>query len=521
MPIKKERFSVVQSNLVEAIDIDDSVGRSVPINMNFTETGYLTKDTGFSLFGDTEATNIVHSIFNFEKKDGTSYFLGVRGTKIVKYNTSTGLWEDTTKTVTANAEMGWIVDSAGDILYGCNAVESLFTYDGTTFTDYATAPKGNILEIFEDRLYVAGVTAEPRTVYVSKDGDLKDFSTSVVVKPLGTDKITALENYYGFLLVFKEESIWKLTRYYETAGGANTWLHKQDLQSGNYGAASRQSVVWVENDLWFFTGKEVRAFGFKDQQTGILGMNESVISEPIKETLSRIPSNNIPKAACYYNNRRFYLAVSLTTGVDENNTVFVCHNLYSNAWTKYVGRDKSKSKQIYSIGNTIYSVKNTAPYAILKWDDSVLNDNGVAITGSVTFKKIEDKDFNLFNIYRYLDLMFKNLSSKIGVTIYSDKSDFRFSKSKSFYIGLTAEDELGSLGETPFGQALWGDSFGEEGAVSPFIKRRISFLSKAQTITIKVESSDLGGTFTIAQFAVYGFKQNKDTFPSAGIVSIK
>ena len=519
MPIKKTRFSIVQDNMVEAIDIDDSKGRSVPINMNFIESGYLTKDTGFSLFGATETTNKVHSIFNYEKKNGTSYFLGVRGTKVVKYNATTSLWEDTTKTVTADAKMGWIVDSAGDLLYACNAVESLFTYDGTTFTDYASAPKGNILEIFEDRLYVAGVIAEPRTLYCSDTGTLNAFTAGTTIKPLGVDKITALENYYGFLLVFKEETIWKVTRIYETV--LTAWIHKQELQSGNYGACSRQAVTWVENDLWFFTGKEVRAFGFKDQQTGVLGMNESVISETIKETLLEIPSGNLVNVACFYNNRRFYLVVSLDTNSIINNTVFVCHNLYSNVWTKYTNRDKSKSDQLYAIDGTIYSVKNTTPYAILKWDDTILNDNGVAITSSVTFKKVEDKDFNLYNIYRYLDLMFKNLNGKIEVTIYQDKSDLRTSKSKSFYIGTTAEDELGSLGETPFGQALWGDSFGEEGAVSPFIKKRVSFLSKAQSLTVKLGNSDLNDTFTVAQFAIYGMKQEKETFSPGGIVSVK
>ena len=518
MPLKKTKFSIVQDNMVEAIDIDDSRGRSVPVNMNFIESGYLTKDTGFSLFGAAETTNKVHSIFNYEKKDGTSYFLGIRGTKVVKYNTSTSLWEDTTKTVTADAKMGWITDSAGDLLYDCNAVDSLFTFNGTTFTDYASAPKGNILEIFEDKLYVAGVTAEPRTVYYSNSGTLSTFTGTDIFKPLGVDKITALENYYGFLLVFKQDSIWKISRVQDTLG---TYYNKQELQSGNYGACSRQSVVWVENDLWFFTGKEVRAFGFKDQQTGVLGMNESVISETIKETLLGIPSGNLPNVACFYNNRRFYLSVCLNANATINDTVFVCHNLYSNAWTKYTGRDKSKSEQLYAIDGTIYSVKNVTPFAILKWDDSILNDNGTAITSSVTFKKVEDKDFNLFNIYRYLDLMFKNLQAKIEVIVYSDKSDIRSSKSKSFYIGESAEDSDGALGETPFGNAWVADSWGEEYNQSPFIKRRVSFLSKAQSLTIKISNIGLTDQFTISQFALYGMKQPKNQFTPSSIISIK
>lgn len=518
MPIKKEKFSIIQDNMVEAIDVDDSAGRSVPINMNFIETGYLTKDTGFSLFGATESTNPVRNIFNFKKKNGTSYFLGVRGTKVVKFNTTTSLWEDTTKTVTADAVMGWVVDSAGDILYACNAVDSLFTYDGTTFTDYASAPKGNILEIFEDKLYVAGVTAEPRTVYYSNSGVLSTFTGTDVFKPLGVDKITALKNYYGFLLIFKENSIWRMSRVQDNLG---TYYNKQELQSGTYGACSRGAVVWVENDLWFFTGKEVRAFGFKDQQTGVMGMNESVISEPIKETLKNIPDSNLPYIYTYYNNRRYYLAVSLSSNSDINTTIFVCHTLYSNSWTKYTDRDKSKSSEIYAIDNVVYSVKNVTPFAVLKWEDDTLDDNGTAITSSVTFKKVEDKDFNLYNVYRYLDLMLKNLQGKIEITIYSDKSDIRSYKSKTFYVGEDADDMDGSLGETPFGNAWVADSFGEDNQSSPFIKKRVSFLSKAQSLTVKLLNNGLTDEFTIAQFAIYGFKEPKNQFSPSGIVSIK
>lgn len=502
--------------MVEAIDVDDSRGRSVPINMNFIETGYLTKDTGFSLSGATE-TDEIHSMFNYERKDGTSYFIRVKGTKVQLFNTTTLLWADTSKTVTTGARMGYAVYN--NTLYCSNAVDTAFTWDGTTFTDVAAIPKGNILAIFEDRLYVAGVTAEPLTVYYSGVGTPGTFSGTDLFQPLGVDIITGLENYYGFLLIFKKKSIWKVSRVQDTLG---TYYNKQELQSGKYGACSRKSIVWVENDIWFFTGKEVRAFGFKDQQTGVLGINASVISEPIKETLLTMSESALPSVSCHYNNRRFYLSVSLSTSTPTvNDTLFVCHTLYKNSWTKYTSRDKAKTSEMYSINGTVYSCKNVTPYAVLKWDDSLLNDNSTAITGTVTFKKVEDKDFNLFIIYRYLDLMFKSLSGKISVTIYQDKSDVRTSQGKIFYIGQTLEDELGSLGETDFGESLVADSFGQEVISSPFIKRRVSFLSKAQSLTISLSNSGLSETFTIAQFALMGMKQEKTTFAPGGIISIR
>lgn len=517
MPLKKDKFSIIQNDMSKAIDVDDSRGRSVPINMNFIETGFLTKDTGFSLSGATETTSI-HSLYNYKKKDGTSYFIRAKGTKIQKYNTTTLLWEDTTKTITADKKFAYVVYK--DTLYASNATDTVWTWDGTTFTDRSAIPKGNIMEVFESRLYVSGVTAEPLTVYYSNAGDfVSAWGVADLFQLLGVDKVTNLKNYYGFLLVFKEQSIWKVSLVEVTTG---VFVPKQDLQSNNYGACSRTAVTWVENDLWFFTGREVRAFGFKDQQTGVLGINTSVLSEDIKETLNTIPVTNYPYINVYYNNRRFYLSVGLSsTTYTLNDNLFVCHTLYGNSWTKYIGRDKNKTSEMISIDNTVYSVKNITPYAVLKWDDTLLNDNSTAISCSVTFKKVEDKDFNLFNIYRYLDLMFKNLTAKITITIYQDKSDIRTSKSKIFYIGLTTEDELGSLGETDFGESLVADSYGENPESAPFIKRRVSFLSKAQSLTIKLANDGLSETFTIAEFALMGMKEEKKTFAPSGIVSIK
>jgi hypothetical protein len=517
MPLKTDEFVLVQDNLSKASDVDDSRGRSVPVNMNFIEEGYIAKDTGCELFGATETT-LTHSPFQYRKKNGTTYIIRVKGTKLQTYNTSTGLYADTASspTFTAGARMGYIVYENN--LYLGNAVESLYKWDGTTFTEYASAPKGNILEIFEDRLFVSGVTAEPLTVYYSAIGDPVDFSNAaLVLQPLGTDHITKLENYYGQLLIFKEKSIWKMTFVYDQV--LDAFIPKLEVQSNNYGACSRQATTWVENDIWFFTGREVRAIGWRDQQTGVLGINSSVISEQIKETLELLPVTSYSKVVVFYNNRRFYLALPL--GGAENDTVFVCHTLHASTWTKYASRIKAQAFDFMEIDGIVYSSKSITPFGTLKWDETLLNDNDVAIPAEVIFRKIEDKDFNRFTIYRYLDFMFKNLEGRLVVTLYGDANDIRTAKSKTFYIGQQLEDMNATLGEVPFGQNLYGDGFGEDVVGSPFDKKRISFLIKAQTLTVALSNNAIGETFTLAQYALTGMKQSRRLFKPSGIISIR
>lgn len=57
-------------------------------------------------------------------------------------------------------------------------------------------------------------------------------------------------------------------------------------------------------------------------------------------------------------------------------------------------------------------------------------------------------------------------------------------------------------------------------ASGPMIKRRVSFLSKAQSLTIQLSNNAVDETFTILQFAVTGDKLDKKTFTPASIISI-
>ena len=362
MPLSKETIVITKDNLTKEIDVDDSAGRSVPQNMNFVEEGYLIKDTGYIPTG-LATDELAHSLFNYEKKNGTSYFIRGLGTKLQTYSFQDRQWYDIpgSPTFTSDAQFGYQVYN--DDLYLGNGVESLYKWNGTTFTEYASAPKGNILQVFEDRLFIAGVTAEPLTAYYSNAGVPTTFTPVDIVKPLGTDKINGLINYYGTLLIFKQESIWKLTFVYDQV--VSLFVPKLELQSQNYGACSIRAVTWVENDVWFFTGKEIRSIGYKDQQIGILGVNNSVISDSLKETLSKIKTENYSKVVVFYENRRFYLNVveaDATSG-----TTFVCHLLYQNNWTKYVNRDKSKMGSAVVINGIIYSSNAFAPYGVIKW----------------------------------------------------------------------------------------------------------------------------------------------------------
>ena len=420
-----------------------------------------------------------------------------------------------TRRYTSGAEFGFYVYD--DVMYGGNAYENYFSWTGTIFAEFDTAPKGNILEIFEDRMFVSGVRAEPLTMYYSGVATPTTFGGTNLVKPLGTDSVTAMKNYYGVLMIFKKLSIWKLTFQYDQI--VNLFVPKLELQSGNYGACSRKAVSWVENDLWFFTGLEVRSIGFKDQQIGVLGVNKSVISEQIKETLKLISISNYNLITVFYSNRKFYLSVPITSST-SNDTVFVCHLLYGNNWSKYTNRVKATANHFIEVDGIVYSNLSSGNYGTLKWDNTLYADIGVAISSEVFFKKIENKEFNVSNMYRFIDLIFKDLQGTVTVTLRQDLHNGRTLKDSVFYVGSLTEGEDNPLGEVLVGQHLTADAFGESVASTPFLRSKLSCLSKAQSITLGFSNSEISDRFTLAEYGVTGFTESKNYFNKSQITNL-
>lgn len=119
------------------------------------------------------------------------------------------------------------------------------------------------------------------------------------------------------------------------------------------------------------------------------------------------------------------------------------------------------------------------------------------IPSEVFFKRVEDQIFNNFRFYRYLDLLFKDLDGYVTVTVRQEREDATTEKTKTFVVGNVGD-----------------------GTVSPFQKKRISFLCKNQAIIIGLSNENLSETFSIAQYLLTGDKKPRRTISPSKIISI-
>ena len=142
----------------------------------------------------------------------------------------------------------------------------------------------------------------------------------------------------------------------------------------------------------------------------------------------------------------------------------------------------------------VYYVRVTGEGSI-NWTLNTLT-NLFAIDSSVLLKRLEDDEFNAFRLFRYLDLMFKDLDANVTVTIKQEQNDLVNIKTRTFLV-----DNPSAIS-------------------SPFIKKKISFLSKNQAILVGLSNNNLNETFTICKFDLKGYEENKRLFKGSNIISV-
>ena len=505
-------------NLLTLLDIDEGVEekKEVPVNCIFVGANEITKDTGIENFGNV-GTGIIQSLYSFVKKNGTKYFIRNLGTVLQKYNPTTGNFEDVKTELADGKRFGYEVYE--DWLYMGNGVNNYMRYNGVDApTEYPTAPKGNILTMFEDRMHIAGNPTEPLTIYYSAIGDPTSFPTANVIKPPGTDRITGLVKYYNTLIVLKEKSVWRI----EYVWDGTNWIPKLQVVSENYGSISPKAYCWVENDIWFFTGKEVRRIAWligRGEAKGILGFDPTSLSNQIKEALKLLNEAKISESAVFYHDKKFYLAVPFRAST-FNDTIFVCHILYENRWTKFNKRKKARANCFVLHDGNVYSAASDIEGRVYKWTANY-DDAGEAISAYVSFRQVGGENFNITSIYRYLDVEFKNINSQCEITLIFDDFDERKKRTKVFYLTTDVQTAEDTIGEVSLGELWIADGFGEEILLTEYLKRRFSFLEKGQTIKIKISNNELGGTFTLSKLGLEWKERARRYFAPSGLIYVK
>ena len=201
-----------------------------------------------------------------------------------------------------------------------------------TITTYA--PKGDFIELHYDRLWIAGDKDNPDRVYFStanvNGADIDDFTIPLAdedeinmhggfldVRSYDGSKIIAMKVIFNSVVIFKNKSAYKIY------GSSPSNYQLVDLFSCN-GAIADKSICVGNNGAYFLNSDGIYYYD---------GTNTTLISQKIKNTISKMNKNYANKSVAIYHDNKYYIAIP--TGNSQVNNVLIEYDTVSQAFMTY------------------------------------------------------------------------------------------------------------------------------------------------------------------------------------------
>lgn len=345
---------------------------SESINFNFDRIGTAQLRKGTTLLGNQLSGNIL-GLYEFrDSGSGTNnQIIAVNGSTV--YYLSGGTWVSK-RTVTSDKKARF--STFLDYVFMVNGTDATAVWDGSS-SSFATtgnatdAPIGKYIENFRSRMWIAGNSTYPDRLYYS---DLPSSVTTPVIvwdtdvatgnwidiSPSDGENITGLKRSKTFLLVFKNNHIYRVASIQETEPDPII----------NVGTYSQESIVEAKDGTYFH------------HPTGIYrysgGMAE-YISQPIVDFISNVSATEYENICGWTDGDHVFHALgNVTVGDVTYTNVVTRYTISSKVWTVYSYPTRFFVSSPYNDGSTLFRLVGDDGGNILKMDTGI-TDNGTPI----------------------------------------------------------------------------------------------------------------------------------------------
>jgi len=255
--------------------------------------------------------------------------------------------------------------SAGSSLYVDNNSATLTTQAANDNLFFTLVPK--YLELYNNQMFFAGASSQLSTVYFSDIGIPESIRPEYFfeVRTNDGDRITGMESYKGFLLIFKERSCHVLS-----GDNPDNFLLREI--SDQYGCISNRSIVTFEDRCFFLDRKGVVEYN---------GANIRVVSNAVEQDFLRINLAAARENATAIHNRlRNEVWFSIPVDGSEENNLTLVYDYVVNAWTTFEGFSVSSITTARSRFDRETVLFGGYSGALFNFGASIFGDNGNGFT---------------------------------------------------------------------------------------------------------------------------------------------
>lgn len=437
MNMNKGLNNLVSPSLIDNRELSDCQ------NIEYDEGGVIRKRSGYTAVGNT--LTAAKGLGVYTDINGTAKIVTVdNGT--VKYRTS-GNWSSATgDTFTAGKDTAMTQARLKLIIW--NGTDGGAYFDGSACTRPGTMPKARFSVYFQNKHIASGVDGQPDRLYISNISNATDFTVttggtqpqpdSTTDSETGTanvpgatvfagtpalteanvidvhkddgDKITGLAVFQNSVIVFKQFSIYQLT--FDSSG--NPTIIPITYATG---CVSANSIVSVENDIYFMSRQGLRVIG--NEANFFTAIRTNVLSIRIQPTIDSINANAVTRCNSLYFDNKYIMGVPTGSSTSIAKTIVydrrfqafvIWTNWNAQAMVSFVDANNAQQLVFMDDGGTQAYQRSTGTY----------NDNGTAIEAYAVSKAQDIGNPDLTKFWVDLRLIFRRLSGQLSITIYSD-----------------------------------------------------------------------------------------------------
>jgi hypothetical protein len=388
-----------------------------------------------------------------------------------------------------------------------------------SFNSVSSVPRGNILHIDTERLFITGLSSNPEWMYYSRLGDPTDFTGSTprvdsdggyVVFGEGGGQITSLASREkGKIVVFKKHTI-KGFEFVPLDNTSTDFPRVTNIAASyNCGAISHEGTCNVESNVFFVSPIDGVRTIYTDQDA----LNTAGISNPITLTFNNLDAIS---AKGIYFNKRYYLALKEKTA--EYNNVVMSFDTLANkgagAWTRYDGIYPNGWFELD--GSLYYTAANERTvYKFLTGYD----DNNYSYT---SYWKSKLLNYGLPHEYKRMRYIYlEGYITKIGVLSCNTYFDDNLYNTKVIYGNGSYVDSIDTqtFGDFTFGDHVWGGTPGTSDVVLNKFRVRVSYsLQNFFNCQIELKTNKSGTVYRLDQLVPYVEQMDGLIFPGSNII---
>jgi hypothetical protein len=387
-------------------------------------------------------------------------------------------------------------------------------------SDQTSGPRARYIIKFDDRLVVAGFDGDPSLVQISARFPFQerfnwaDGGGFTRVDPDGGDDITGLgiadsqgsSQTSASILVFKENSVHRVVVSSITIGNFSVLDPQVQLLTSSNGCSSHRSVVAVENDTFYFGNKGLYTVGQEPNFLNQIRTNE--ISARIRPYIKNLSKADFEAANAVYLDNKYIISFPTKKEsmiYDRERAAFM--GPWKTPWgiTHWLRYFDATGTERYLAGT------KTGPYT-RKFDASLTDDSGTAVSKIIRTKTEEMGDWSVLKTIKLIYVLFRNVRGTVTVNFRLEGKTGVVTTSKSF--NITSSLGTAGWGTEQFGSKQWGQISNTVSISGDELVKYSQLFKIARTVQLEVITTASNSNFEFLSARITGQSLGDQSLPA-------